>query len=205
VTPIYQIETARLVIRCWQPTDAALLKSAVDANLDHLRPWMPWAHEEPSPLPKVVERLRYFRSAFDRDEDYIYGIFDVDETRVVGGTGLHPRVGDSAREIGYWIREDATGRGLATEAAAAMTRVGFEALELDRIEIRCGPENEASAKVAEKLGYNYECTLERRMPQPDGSLRDTMIWCMFADGYGASEAAALELDALDAAGNQILG
>ena len=204
MTPVYRIQTARLVIRCWQPADAALLKSAIDANLDHLRPWMPWAHDEPSPLPKVVERLRYFRSAFDRDDDYIYGIFDVDQTRVLGGTGLHPRVGDGAREIGYWMREDVTGRGLATEAAAALTRVGFEALELDRIEIRCGPENEASARVAEKLGYRHEATLQKRMRQPDDSLRDTMIWSLFSEAYPDSPASGVELEALDAVGTAVL-
>ncbi|MGM0557898.1 MAG: GNAT family N-acetyltransferase [Myxococcota bacterium] len=202
-TPIYRLQTARLVIRCWEPTDAALLKDAIDANLEHLRPWMPWAHDEPSPLGEVVDRLRYFRSSFDRDEDYIYGIFDPDETRVLGGTGLHPRVGDGAREVGYWMREDATGEGLATEAAGAVTRVGFEALNLDRIEIRCGPTNLASARVAEKLGYTHECTLPKRMRQPDGSLRDTMLWSLFARDYPESVAHAIDVYAHDAVGNEL--
>lgn len=204
MTPIYLVQTERLVIRCWEPQDAALLKDAIDANLDHLRPWMPWAHDEPSPLKEVVDRLRYFRSSFDRDEDYIYGIFDVDETRVLGGTGLHPCAGDGAREIGYWMREDSTGKGRASEAAAAVTRIGFEALDLDRIEIRCGPTNAASARVAEKLGYTHECTLPRRMRTPDGSLRDTMVWSMFSDTYPESPASALRVKAYDAAGSQIL-
>jgi hypothetical protein len=38
--PPYRIETERLVVRCWEPRDAPLLKEAVDASLDHLRPWM---------------------------------------------------------------------------------------------------------------------------------------------------------------------
>jgi hypothetical protein len=39
--PAYRIHTHRLVLRCWQPTDAPLLKAAIDVNLEHLRPWMP--------------------------------------------------------------------------------------------------------------------------------------------------------------------
>src|SRR5439155_22043403 len=64
-TPPYRIETERLVIRCWEPQDAPLLKEAIDSSLDHLRPWMPWAREEPQSLAQKVELLRHFRGRFD--------------------------------------------------------------------------------------------------------------------------------------------
>jgi len=56
--PAYRIHTPRLVLRCWQPTDARLLKTAVDASLDHRRTWMSWAQDEPTDLPAKVERWR---------------------------------------------------------------------------------------------------------------------------------------------------
>ena len=56
--PAYRIQTPRLVIRCWDPKDAPLLKQAVDDNIDHLLPWMSWARQEPEPLQAKVERLR---------------------------------------------------------------------------------------------------------------------------------------------------
>lgn len=59
--PAYRIHTRRLVLRCWHPSDAALLKAAIDANLDHLRPWLPWAQHEPEDLQAKIERLRQFR------------------------------------------------------------------------------------------------------------------------------------------------
>jgi len=43
----YRIETERLVIRCYEPRDAPLLKEAIDSSLEHLQPWMPWALDEP--------------------------------------------------------------------------------------------------------------------------------------------------------------
>ena len=199
----YRIETERLVIRCWRPADAALLKSAIDANLDHLRPWMQWAHDEPTPLGQMVERLRSLRASFDRDEDYVYGIFDPDETRVLGGTGLHPRMGPHAREIGYWLGREFTGKGLATETAGALSRVALEWLELDRVEIRCGPKNSASYGVAERLGFEHECTLKRRTESVDGALRDTMIWSLFASDLPDTPASEVEVRAFDAAGNAL--
>ena len=86
-TPPYRIETSRTVIRCWEPGDALLLKVSIDSSLVHLRPWMPWALNEPEPIDAKMERLRHFRAQFDLDKDYIYGIFSLDEHTVLGGTG----------------------------------------------------------------------------------------------------------------------
>jgi RimJ/RimL family protein N-acetyltransferase len=162
--PPYRIETERLVVRCWEPRDAPLLKEAIDASLDHLQRWMPWALDEPKPLEDTVELLRFFRGRFDLGQDFVLGIFSRDERQVLGGTGLHTRVGEGAFEIGYWIRASHVRQGLVTEAVAAITRIGFECCGVDRIEIHVDPENVASCRVPPKLGYVEEATLRRRLP-----------------------------------------
>ena len=79
--PPVVIRTARLLIRSWQPGDGPLLKQAIDANLAHLRPWMPWALDEPS-APDVVEaRVQQFADRFARGEDWIYALFAPDGSR----------------------------------------------------------------------------------------------------------------------------
>jgi RimJ/RimL family protein N-acetyltransferase len=104
----YRIEVANgPVIRCWEPRDAALLKDAVDSSLEHLREWMPWAYDEPQEIDEKVALPRLFRGRFDPGQ----GIFAADESKALGGTGLHPRVGDGAFEIGYWIRASHVGGG----------------------------------------------------------------------------------------------
>src|SRR5262245_8467890 len=90
--PAYRIETPRLVIRCWEPRDAPLLKAAIDASLEHLLPWMPWAKDEPQSVEAKMELLRQFRGRFDLGKDFVYALFDRQEREVVGGSGLHPRV-----------------------------------------------------------------------------------------------------------------
>ncbi len=180
--PAYRVVTPRAVIRCWNPADAALIKDAVDVSIDHLRPWMPWAAHHPQPLQDSIELLRRFRGQFDLGQDYTYGIFTPDETMVLGGTGLHPRGGEGAREIGYWIRADQVNRGYATEVAAALTRVGFEIEKLRRIGIHCVVENVRSAAVPPKLGYIHEATLRRRIRHEDG-FHDEMVWTMLAEEY----------------------
>jgi RimJ/RimL family protein N-acetyltransferase len=202
--PPYRIRTERLLIRCWEPRDAPLLKAALDSSLDHLRPWMPWAHEEPKPLPEKVALLRTFRGNFDLGQDFVYGIFDVDEVDVVGGTGLHPRVGDGAFEIGYWIRASQVGRGFATEATAALTRVAFELCGVDRVELHVDPENAASLTIPRKLGFAEEATLRRRLPVGDGVLRDSMVFSLFAGDPAVAPLAARPLAAYDSAGVRLL-
>ena len=194
----YRIETPRLVLRCYDPADAPLLMRAVTESLEHLRPWMPWAMEEPTTLERKAELLRSFRAKFDTDQGYIYGIFDADETRLVGSTGLHTRQGGGSLEIGYWIAQELQGKGLVTEAAGALVRVGFEAMRAPWIEIRCNPRNTRSFAVASRLGFTHDATLRRRTLAPDGALRDTMVWSLFADEYPESPAAHAQVRAFDA-------
>jgi RimJ/RimL family protein N-acetyltransferase len=199
VHPPYRIATERLLIRCWDPGDARLAKEAVDESRDHLLPWMPWAEEEKS-LEEEVELLRGFRGRFDLGEDFIYGIFDRGEQEVVGGTGLHTRVGEGAYEIGYWIRASRAGEGLATEATAALTRVALELCGADRVELHIQPENAASLRIPEKLGYREEARLRRRLP---GGL-DKIIFTLFADELSGTPSAEAAVEAYDAVGQQLL-
>jgi RimJ/RimL family protein N-acetyltransferase len=204
--PPYRIVTERLVVRCWEPRDAPLLKDAVDSSLVELREWMPWAHEAPRSLEQQAELLRRFRGQFDLGQDFVYGIFTADESEAVGGTGLHTRVGDDAFEIGYWIRSSRAGQGLATEVSAALTRVAFEVAGVDRVEIRVDPANERSVRIPRKLGFAEEATLRRRLPAfgAQSEARDVVVFSLFRDGLGGSPCAYAAVEAYDAAGTRVL-
>jgi RimJ/RimL family protein N-acetyltransferase len=189
------------VIRCWDPRDAPLLKEAVDSSLEHLREWMPWAHNDPQDVAEKAELLRLFRGSFDLAQDFIYGIFSADETRVLGGTGLHTRVGEGAFEIGYWVRADAVRQGIATTVAGALTRVGIELGGADRIEIHVDVDNEVSRRVPRRLGYVEEGVLRRRLPTHDGSpRRDAVIFSLLAEDLAASPASGISFAAFDSRG-----
>jgi RimJ/RimL family protein N-acetyltransferase len=190
--PAYRIVTPRLVVRCWEPRDAPFLKEAIDSSLDHLRPWMPWARHEPQTLAEKVELLREFRGQFDLGADSVYAIFDSRDERVLGGTGLHPRIGPGRLEIGYWIRADAVGHGYATEATAALTRVAFEVADVERVEIHCMPENRVSAAIPRKLGYSL-C-----------EAGDDLIFALTAADYPGSPSSSTPLAAYDAIGTPLI-
>jgi RimJ/RimL family protein N-acetyltransferase len=205
VIPPYRIETERLVIRCWEPDDAPLIKEAVDTSLEHLRPWMPWARFEPQTLDEKVELARSFRGQFDLGTNFVYGLFEPDESRALGGSGLHPRGGDESLEIGYWIRADAIGRGLATEVAAVLTRVGFEQFGLTRVDISVDPENERSLAIPRKLGYVEEGRLRRRLPPKEdgGPRRDQVMFSMLAEELPGSPCVEFDYVAYDPLGREL--
>lgn len=201
----YVIRTERLLLRCFNPADAFLLQTAIAESLPELLPWIPWAPNEPESLDAKIDRLRRMRGAFDLDQDYSHGVFAPDDSAVLGGAGLHPRVGPGAFEIGYWIHSAHHGKGYATECVAALTRVAFEFHRVDRVEIHCDPENAASAAVARKLGFAHEATLQRRFTNPAGRPRDTMLWSLFASDYREAAASKAKIEAFDAIGRPMLG
>jgi RimJ/RimL family protein N-acetyltransferase len=203
LNPAYRIHTQRSIVRCWNPSDAALLSTAIAQSLDHLKVWMPWAHEEPKDLQQRIDWLREARGKFDLNQNFLYGIFNNDETLVLGGTGLHPRIGRSALEIGYWIHAHHVNQGLATEAAAALTRVAFEVNQISRVEIHCDPNNHKSASVPRKLGFTHEATLRQRVKDSNGRKQDSMIWTLFVEDYAASRVADTAVEVFDVIGRRI--
>ena len=201
--PAYRIETKRLVVRCYNPSDVSLLGESITESLEHLRPWMPWVHHEPEAIEVKLERLKRFRGMFDLGQDFVYGIFNPEETKLLGGTGLHTRLGESELEIGYWIHKDFLNQGLVTESTTALVRVAFEVLHIHRLEIHCDPANTASAAIPRKLSFTHEGTLRLKTRFLDG-WSDSMIWGLLEHEYPGSPAAQAEIIVLDADGQRVL-
>lgn len=158
IAPPTPIVTERLVIRPWTDDDVDALTEAITASIEHLRPWMKWAAHEPLSHDQRLEAIDRSRKGWEAGDDFTLGIFLDGEA--IGGTGLHPRVGPGGVEIGYWIHLDHTGRGYATEAASALSRVALSLGGIDRVEIHHDVANVVSARIPAKLGFTR--TEERR-------------------------------------------
>jgi RimJ/RimL family protein N-acetyltransferase len=152
--------------------DIDALMAAVEESRDHLRPHMPWADEG------RVELAAFIADAVDqwahgRDRNFI--IEDVATGELLGGCGLHARLGPGALEIGYWLRVGATGRGLVTAAARALTEAALAVDGVSRVEIHCDEANVRSAAVARRLGYRLD-RIEPDAVTAPGDLGRSMIW-----------------------------
>ena len=64
---------------------------------------------------------------------------------------------------------------------------------MERVEIRCDPRNQASARVAEKLGFTHRSMLYGNKTDAEGLVRDTMVWTLDAAEYPSSCASAMSV------------
>ncbi len=202
--PPSRILTERLLLRCYRPDDAADVRQAIIESLEHLRGFMLWAQVEPVSVEQKADLLRRFRVAFERGRSYQFGVFDRCGEKLLGGLGLHRRVGAGAGEIGYWIHADHVGRGYATEASAALVKTSFEHLGLHRLEIHCDPGNGPSAAIPRKLGFELQTTIKDRISGPDATPRDTMIWSLTLASYASTPSAASAIEIQDESGVRLV-
>jgi ribosomal-protein-serine acetyltransferase len=82
-------------------------------------------------------------------------------------------------ELGYWLGASFQGNGLATMACRVLTEHAFHELELNRVEIRCAPENTRSRAIPERLGFREEGTL-RQDEWLNDHFEDTVVYGMLA-------------------------
>src|SRR3954470_13131669 len=121
-----RLETERLILRCLQPGDGAVVNAGVCSSLDALRPFMPWAQTAP-PLEESELMCRRSQAKFRLREDIVYAMFLREaggEGDYIGGCGLH-RIDWTVRrfEIGYWRRTGYERKGYVTEAVHALVRL----------------------------------------------------------------------------------
>ena len=139
------------MLRRWRPADAELQHRAIVESIEHLRPWMAWAADEPLPLERRRRMLVEWERDWARGGDVYLAVLSHD--RVAGSTGLHRRRAPGLLEIGYWIHPGFLRRGFATAVARLLTDAAFGVAGIEQVQIRHDKANVASAGVPRRLGY----------------------------------------------------
>jgi RimJ/RimL family protein N-acetyltransferase len=126
----------------------------------------------PVPIPYTQEDARGYIAA-ERDTR---AITDAKSGELLGSIGW--RVVDQGNvQIGYWVKPEARGRGVATRALRLLSRWAFEELQTGRVQLLAEPENHASQRVAEKAGFAPEGRL-RRYLDVRGERRDGIMFSL---------------------------
>ena len=180
------VEHDGLVLRRWTAADAEEFGALVTANVDHLRPRMPWIADEPLGLDARRELLRGWDEAWARGGDLVVGIFE-DEV-AVGSAGLHQRIGPTGLEIGYWVDARHVGRGIARRASAALTTLAFTSPSIDHVEIHHDLTNVASRRVPERHGYHLVGRLAPpTRPLAPADVAIDLVWRIARDEWPAAQ------------------
>lgn len=174
------LTTERLVLRALRLDDAEALFERCSSDPAVTR-WMSWRTNV-----SVDETREFIRNATDPESvgrppwGVVWGVCFGDE-HPSGTIGVVPR--GSRAEIGYALSRALWGRGLMTEATAALCARLWQDPELWRIQAYCVPENAGSARVLQKCGFRNE-GLSRRMhtlPQISDEPQDHDLYAITRD------------------------
>jgi ribosomal-protein-serine acetyltransferase len=158
-----ELSDGTICLRPPRRTDVDAALDAVRASIAELTTWTSWCHPHYA-RADIETFLRKVEAERFEDRAYDFYILDRAEARMLGGCGLyHIDRATGSANLGYWVRSDATGRGVATAAGRLLARFGFKELELSRIEIIAAVKNTASQRVAEKIGAVREGLLRNRL------------------------------------------
>jgi ribosomal-protein-alanine N-acetyltransferase len=124
------------------------------------------------------EWLVHSRGGLESGTDLHTLIVDPADDELLGSAGISGLDLATGRcAFGYWVTAQARGRGVATRALRLLSRFAFHDLEVQRVELWIDPENAASLRVAERVGFSREGLLRSFMPI-NGVRRDMLMYSL---------------------------
>jgi RimJ/RimL family protein N-acetyltransferase len=164
-----ELRDGDLVLRPWAEADVSALVVAI--NDPEIAYWIPLI-----PHPYTEDDARDFLRGDVAPAEYRLAIaLDGD---LVGGIGMSVNSHNYRGHIGYWVAASARGQGICTRALRLLARHGLENLDLQRLELITDPDNLASQRVAEKVGFQREGVLRAHLRHPDGRIRDSVMFSL---------------------------
>lgn len=143
------LTTPRLVLSAPGPDDVdAIYEACQDPDIQHYT-------TVPSPytLADAAAFVTLVAEWWQAGTEHVWAVRADGE--LVGVVGLH-KIRDGAAELGYWAAAPGRGRGYISEAARAVIDFAFGPMRLERLEWHAVVGNTASARVAQKLGFQLE-------------------------------------------------
>jgi len=153
-----------------------------EQSREFLVPWEPtWPSDDLTRTAFRRRLRRYYRDTRE-DEAYPFFIFRSRGDVLVGGlTVSNVRRGvTQSCSLGYWVGKSYSRQGLMTAAVATVVGHIFDTLRLHRIEAACLPDNAASIRLLEKVGFSRE-GIARRYLRINGAWRDHLLFALLED------------------------
>lgn len=138
--------------------DAAELFALVKANRNHLRQWLPWLDKN----NQVEDTQNFITSTIKQASQNLGFVCAIRHKNIIVGiAGYHPiNVNDRSVVIGYWLAENATGKGIMTKCCSVLVDYAFEKFDLMRIDIPVAVDNFKSRAIPERLGFLKNGTIQ---------------------------------------------
>jgi len=147
-----------LLLRPLSRSDSPALFALTEGNRQYLRQWLPWL--DATLTAEDTERfIEESCQRHTRGEGLEAGIWQ--GTQLIGVIGMEIDWGSRRGVVGYWLGARYQGRGAMSWACGSLVECAFAQLGLNRLEIRCAPDNLRSRSLAERLGFRQEGLLRQ--------------------------------------------
>jgi ribosomal-protein-alanine N-acetyltransferase len=163
-------------LRVVRMRDVKRLETLILGNRSWLRPWEATSPNMPTSFD-IKAMVRGLLKSLEKNEGMPF-VIEVDG-EIVGQLNVSNMLfgSVSSATIGYWIAPEAAGKGITPTAVALVTDYLFSNLGLHRVEIDIRPENQASLRIVEKLGFRFE-GLKERFIHINGAWRDHYVFAL---------------------------
>jgi len=180
------LENERLRLQRFARRDAQTLDEAIRASLPDLNQWLPWARLDYTQTD-TTSFIRESLQAWKEERAWDYSIRSKDDLRHhIGNISFWTvsKLGKIA-EIGYWVRSDETSRGVCSGAVELLLEEVFNSMGYHKVVLRIAVGNDASDRVAEKLGFTREGVLREEL-LIRGNWVDHTLWSLLDREYRAA-------------------
>ena len=176
------IRAARVLLRAPNLADFSQWARLREDSRAFLAPWEPiWPSDD---LTKLAfrRRIRRYLREIRNGTGYPFFVFSPDGETLLGGLTLSQvqRGVTQSAILGYWMGATYAGKGLMGAAVRAVVGFAFDTLHLNRIEAACLPNNEASIRLLEKVGFQRE-GYARKYLCIDGRWQDHLLYGLIRD------------------------
>jgi ribosomal-protein-serine acetyltransferase len=152
----------------------------IDVNRIHLKEWLPWVDN----MQTVNDFKAYITNCNElHQKGTDLGCVIIYDNAIAGRIGIHHiNLQNKIGAIGYWLGESFSGKGIITRSCQAIIKYGFEILNLNRIEIKCGTGNYKSKAIAERLNFTKEGVL-RQAELVNGKYIDLYLFSLLKEEW----------------------
>jgi len=173
-----ELRDGNLLLRPMGDGDAAAVRDACqDPEIPR---WIPVI-----PSPYTLEDATEFTAAAKRNwaegTTRNLAIIDTAADELLGSISV--RLGEIGA-IGYWVKREARGRGVASRALMLLSRWALTEGGVERLQLTTHPDNIASQRVAENAGFQYEGALRSHLRYRDGRRRDSFLFSLLPSDLG---------------------
>jgi [ribosomal protein S5]-alanine N-acetyltransferase len=152
-----QLETSHLILRRMQGTDSgAVFRILADEAVTRY-----YDDETFTEIAQASDQIKAWENGFINKRCIRWGIARKGEQEIIGSCGYYGfHAWHMRASIGYELARACWRQGIMTEALEAIIDLGFREMSLNRIDAVVIPENSASIKLLEKLGFQNEGLLK---------------------------------------------